>query len=141
MTSTCGRCGCMVPEGGVDAHATICTQHPYHTHTETTNTTGTYTMTFILPPDNSRENRVRKVMEKAFELWKDRQTKYGPSNIAATGAMGCYVRSVDKLARLKGVYLHGKTDTPDETISDSWLDLINYAVMGYMCHHDDWEAE
>lgn len=82
---------------------------------------------------------VRMVMNMALALWKDRQAKYGPRNIAATGALGCYVRANDKLARLGRVYLEGKrTEMSDESINDSWLDLLNYALMGYMCENNLW---
>lgn len=84
------------------------------------------------------EEQVLAVMGKAFTIWKDRQAKYGPQNIAFTGALGCMIRAFDKVSRLRGVYLAGKGDTPDETINDSWLDLLNYALMGYLCHNNLW---
>lgn len=84
------------------------------------------------------EEQVKYVQSEALKLWQDRQTKYGPSNIAITGALGCYVRSQDKLARLGRVYKEGAKGTPDESIEDSWLDLMNYAMMGLMCHRGWW---
>lgn len=85
------------------------------------------------------EQEVLGVLNKAFELWKDRQAKYGPRNIAATGALGCFVRANDKLARLGRVYLEGKrTEMSDESVNDSWLDLLNYALMGYMTENNLW---
>lgn len=87
------------------------------------------------------EVRVLGVQEQAYELWKDRQRKYGCTNISRTGALGCYVRGMDKLARLGHVYRDGAKDMPDESISDSWLDLMNYAMMGYMCHNGLWPKE
>jgi hypothetical protein len=85
------------------------------------------------------ESKVLDVFTRAFHLWRDRQAKYGPTNIAGTGALGCYVRSCDKLARLRQVYLKNTgVNAPDETIVDSWLDLLNYAMMGLMCHEGDW---
>lgn len=83
-------------------------------------------------------DKVEAVQSKAFKLWCDRQKKYGSTNISSTGALGCYVRANDKLARLKGKYTEGKGDTPDESVSDTWLDLMNYAMMGYMCHNGLW---
>ena len=90
------------------------------------------------PNSWSLETRVQYVQGIAFKLWQDRQAKYGPTNIAITGALGCYVRSQDKLARLSRVYKEGAKDMPDESISDSWLDLMNYAMMGYMCENGLW---
>jgi len=87
------------------------------------------------------KNAVREAYAAAYRIWCDRQAKYGPSNIAITGALGCYVRSQDKLARLSMVYKNGTKDTPDESIEDSWLDLLNYAMMGYLCHKGQWPKE
>jgi len=84
------------------------------------------------------ECAVVDVMTKAFKLWQDRQRKYGRGNIARTGAMGCYIRAEDKMSRLRRVYIQGKGDMPDESINDTWLDLLNYAMMGYMCTNNLW---
>lgn len=85
------------------------------------------------------EAEVKKVMTRALDIWRERQVKYGPSNIAATGTLGCFVRATDKLARLREVYLNQKgADVPDESVVDSWLDLLNYAAMGVMCHEGNW---
>jgi hypothetical protein len=88
--------------------------------------------------DTLAEDKVLDVMAVAFDLWQARHRKYGRGNIATTGAVGCAVRSQDKLARLLNVYLHNSGKGDDETVNDSWLDLINYAVMGYMCHNKTW---
>jgi len=98
----------------------------------------------LFPPnykDFPLEVAVKDAYVAAYRIWRDRQAKYGPSNIAITGALGCYVRSQDKLARLSMVYKNGTKDTPDESIEDSWLDLLNYAMMGYLCHKGQWPKE
>lgn len=88
--------------------------------------------------DRELELKVAQTMWIAFRLWQARQKKYGRGNIARTGALGCYIRLEDKMARLRGTYVHNKGEMPDESISDTWLDLMNYATMGYMCHHNTW---
>jgi hypothetical protein len=88
--------------------------------------------------DMMLEVEMIRILTRAFRLWQDRQLKYGRGNIARTGAVGCYIRCEDKLARLNGVYVKGRKDMPDESISDSWLDLLNYAMMGYASHHNIW---
>lgn len=89
--------------------------------------------------DLALESRFHSILDRALEVWRDRQAKYGPTNIAATGALGCYVRANDKLARLSMVYLKGLgTSASDESVADSWLDLLNYAAMGLMCHEGTW---
>lgn len=92
----------------------------------------------MLYPEQVLRGHVVDTFNKAFAIWEQRQQKYGPSNISTTGALGCYVRSQDKLARLGRVYKDGVKDMPDESVNDSWLDLVNYAVMGYMCHNNLW---
>jgi hypothetical protein len=75
----------------------------------------------------------------AFALWKERQLKYGPGNIAMTGAAGVMVRLADKVARLKRVYLDGgRKDFDDESLVDTWLDVINYGAIGLVCEQHEW---
>lgn len=84
---------------------------------------------------------VANVMAEAFALWKERQKKYGPGNIAAFHDPGCVVRAQDKLARLKRFYFEGGTEMKDESVTDSWLDLANYAIMGLVCHRGQWPGQ
>ncbi len=88
--------------------------------------------------DAQLEKRMVDVLIEALRLWKERHKKYGRGNISRYGATGCLVRSGDKAARLEEVYIRGKKDFPDETITDSWLDLLNYAAMGLLCHRGLW---
>lgn len=88
--------------------------------------------------DTVAEAGVLDTMAVAFDVWQARHRKYGRGNIAATGAVGCVVRAQDKLARLVNLYLHKGGEGNDETVNDSWIDLINYAIMGYMCQNNKW---
>ena len=86
------------------------------------------------------ELQVLKVMAEAFALWKERHRKYGPRNIGMFGATGCVVRCGDKVARLALVYLKEQgAEAQDESVEDSWLDLLNYAAMGLTCHRGMWK--
>lgn len=90
--------------------------------------------------DAQLEEYMLEVYMQAFAIWLSRQRKYGRSNIATTGATGCYVRALDKLSRLRQVYINNNTDDfPDEALEDTWLDLLNYAAMGYLCHKKLWK--
>lgn len=89
--------------------------------------------------DEALERRIAYTFQEIFNLWKQRQKKYGPGNIAAFGEVGCMVRGFDKMARLKHLLFEGLgDDVDDETVEDSWKDLTNYAVMGLACHRDEW---
>jgi hypothetical protein len=78
-------------------------------------------------------------MHDAFTLFQLRQLKYGPGNIARTGAAGVTVRVSDKAERLLQFYIrqlgHGATD---ESITDTWIDLMNYGAIGLMCLRGEW---
>ena len=89
--------------------------------------------------DKSLECEWLKVAQQIFELWQQRQKKYGPANIAAFGEKGCLVRAFDKTARLRQALFNGQgAEMPDGTIEDSWADLVNYALMGILCRRKLW---
>lgn len=89
--------------------------------------------------DPELEYTVVMLMHEYFELWKKKQASYGPHNIGAFGAMGCLIRANDKIQRLRRHYFKGKdVSLSDETIQDTWLDLIGYALMGLICERGKW---
>lgn len=88
--------------------------------------------------DLELEEQFLKTVAECFHLWKERHRKYGRGNIAEFGELGCLVRDADKTARLKHYYMGNKIDFPDETVTDSWRDKVNYAIMGLMCHLERW---
>lgn len=80
-----------------------------------------------------------RALLKAGRIMLDRQRKYGCTNIAGFGARGVVVRASDKLGRLKHAFFEdGATDTPDESLEDSFLDLTNYGAIGYTCLTGHW---
>lgn len=89
--------------------------------------------------DSELEFRIAAEMAKLFVLFKDRQRKYGPANIAAFGDLGVAVRASDKLARLRHHYFGGGAgDMADESVDDAWSDLAVYAVIALVCRHGGW---
>lgn len=40
-----------------------------------------------------------------------------------------------KMSRIKSLTQSGLTPE-NESVEDSWLDLINYCILGYMCHKE-----
>lgn len=85
------------------------------------------------------EVEVASVMREYLELWKKKQKSYGPGNIAKFGELGCLIRSTDKIERLRNmIYLNRKNPLADESVEDTWLDLMGYALMGLMCHRGRW---
>ena len=75
----------------------------------------------------------------AVKVMLDRQRKYGCSNIAVFGGAGVVVRASDKVNRLKHAYFEdGAIDVPDESLGDSFLDLLNYGAIGLICVKGEW---
>lgn len=80
-----------------------------------------------------------KELLASFELFKERQRKYGRENIADSGEYGVWVRSTDKDARLKRAYGHSSVgDMPDETIDDTWRDRLVYSGIALMVRAGKW---
>lgn len=98
----------------------------------------------LLACDGSSGNRsleyaIAHKMAKAFEVWKQRQAKYGSRNIAATGEVGCVVRGFDKLARIQNALdSEASAKAADETCDDAWLDLLNYAAIALVVRAKKW---
>lgn len=70
---------------------------------------------------------LQKLLEEVEAVMYERGEKYGPGNIAQFGELGILVRLSDKLSRLQG--MQGK-DFADESIRDTWMDVIGYGLIG-----------
>ena len=77
-----------------------------------------------------------KLALKFVKVLDEKQQDYAPDNITISGELGVIVRSQDKLCRLK--HLLGKETVNNESVSDSWMDLANYGLIGYMVHNGKW---
>lgn len=89
--------------------------------------------------DRDLEEVVAAAFVRCFRLWQQRQRKYGRGNISRHGALGCLIRDTDKTARLERYYLEGKKEElSDESVVDSWMDKVNYALMGLVCFEKNW---
>jgi hypothetical protein len=84
------------------------------------------------------EEEIALVFRRAFELWKEKQIKYGPNNIAQLGRPGILDRMFsDKYQRLKR-FVYGQAPDEGEGELDAWIDCINYAAMGVMVYEGTW---
>jgi hypothetical protein len=89
--------------------------------------------------DQKLERVIAEALLEYFELWKQKQRSYGPHNIGSFGAPGCLIRSNDKIQRLRRHYFLAKdVSLADESIEDTWKDLMGYALMGLVCHRKQW---
>lgn len=79
-----------------------------------------------------------QVMCSNAQVFDRKQQDYGSRNISDFGELGVLVRTNDKVQRIRN--LLGQTNAPsNESIEDSWLDLANYGIIGYLVHKDLWK--
>lgn len=87
--------------------------------------------------DEQFERDLAQVLVRAFELCKRKQASYGPGNIYWLGERGIFVRVWDKIQRLmRLVWKAMANPLHDETISDTWLDILNYSAMAIMVREE-----
>ena len=78
-----------------------------------------------------RVTQMEKVQLEARELFKKKNADYGDA-FATYGTVGVIVRLGDKISRLSSISKTGVTLVEDEKISDTLIDLHNYAAMAVM---------
>ena len=79
----------------------------------------------------------------ALEILIKKQSDYGPKNIALApgGALnGLRVRMHDKLSRINNLIDSGATPE-NESLRDSFLDMLNYSAIAMMVLDGDWPRE
>jgi len=84
------------------------------------------------------EYKLALVMREYLEIWKTKQRKYGPNNIASMGKTGLVIRSNDKQKRLIRFVLEGIPGDEEGDEEDAWFDKAGYALMGVMVHRGWW---
>jgi hypothetical protein len=80
-----------------------------------------------------------RISSEAIALCCAKQKDYGPGNIPAFGELGVLVRLNDKVERLKNLLNTGKAPT-HESIEDTWIDLVNYAMIGIAVRRGWWTS-
>ena len=75
---------------------------------------------------------------KFVRVLDSKQQDYGSENITISGELGVVVRAQDKLCRLRHL-LAKNGDVNHESVDDSWMDLANYGIIGYMVHNKVWK--
>lgn len=75
---------------------------------------------------------------EAAVLLDTKQRDYGSGNVSAFGEKGIIVRMNDKVERLKTLVWNDKSPE-HEKVSDTWLDIANYGVIGLLCHRGEWK--
>jgi hypothetical protein len=89
------------------------------------------------------ESAVSKVYEEAEALLLKKHKDYGPTNIsrAPGGALnGLRVRMHDKTARINHLIDSGASPE-NESLRDSFIDLLNYSAIALLVLDGDWPDE
>lgn len=89
------------------------------------------------------EAALAETFEEAKALLLKKHNDYGPRNIADApgGALnGLRVRMHDKTARINHL-IDNAADPENESLRDSYLDLLNYAAIGLMVLDGNWPNE
>lgn len=67
-----------------------------------------------------------------------KQQDYGSTNLTKFGTFGVVVRANDKLERIVNLIKQQDRIAKNEPLSDSFLDLANYAIIGYLMQSGKW---
>ena len=103
----------------------------------------------------SFEDALYAALEACAAVMIERQRKYGSNNINAGGIPGVMVRMQDKVARawhmlgVDALATHGNIwdaadntpvppDAGDESLVDSFVDMVNYGLIALMLHEGIW---
>ena len=85
---------------------------------------------------NSEE--LKKICKEIEELLQRKNEMYGDENIVKIGKEGIIVRLTEKIERLKHLLVN-KINPPEETIEDTWNDIIGYGIIGLMLQRGRWK--
>lgn len=86
------------------------------------------------------EEAMLETYKEAFKLFRRKHRDYGPGNLARFGVLGLIVRMSDKQARLERLIQNdGKNLVADESMRDTFLDLLNYAAAAIVMLDEKWE--
>jgi len=80
---------------------------------------------------------MQKIHDDALEVFRRKNADYGDS-FATYGIIGILIRIEDKLRRAISISKNGVNLVKDEGISDTLLDLHNYAAMGLILLDEEW---
>jgi hypothetical protein len=83
------------------------------------------------------------IMDSAGNLLLNKQADYGPKNIsdAPGGPLnGLRVRMHDKIARINNL-IDNEFEPENESLRDSFIDLLNYSAIAMMVLDGNWPSE
>lgn len=126
-----GRCGACRDLGVLHTYTGDCQHRPLPTFADDEVKEDPTRATQNIP---AHMRELQPILEEVRAVMYERGRKYGPGNIAEFGELGVLVRLSDKLARLK----NSKDDFSDESVADTWLDVVGYGLIGLMIQKGLW---
>jgi hypothetical protein len=93
-------------------------------------------------PPNFKDN-ASTIYKEALDVLIKKQNDYGPKNISHSPGgpvNGLRVRMHDKLSRINHLIESGATPE-NESLRDSFLDMMNYSAIGLMVLDERWPSE
>ena len=92
----------------------------------------------------------KKIMREQYDLFCNKMNGYGKGNIMLGGdcenpedrkmaLMGTTIRLNDKSNRLVNLILKNKENTVNESIEDTFQDMVNYAIISLIVNRAKWK--
>lgn len=99
-------------------------------------------------PEMTKE--FKKIMREQYEMFCNKMHDYGKGNIMLGGdssnpedrklaLMGTTIRLNDKSNRLVNLILKNKNNTVNESIEDTFQDMVNYAIISLIVNRAKWK--
>ena len=88
------------------------------------------------------EQAYKEIVEEALALAKRKNADYSGSkidNIGLTGSNGIAVRLLDKVSRIYNLTSGATPEVKTESIQDTAIDIVNYAVFLLMIERGKWD--
>ena len=98
-------------------------------------------------PEMTKE--FKKIMRDQYETFCNKQSNYGPDNIALgkdlskeedrkLSQMGLWFRMNDKIQRIKQLVVLGAQDNVGEAVDDTYQDLSVYSIIAQLVKNGKW---
>lgn len=84
------------------------------------------------PPASTFDRALHEAVSEEYDLVLSKQHDYGHDNILRHGLKGLCVRIADKQARLHHIVCDDNGQPKNETLRDTFMDIVGYGLLGLM---------